>query len=193
MSGKFSGQKIRTMRKALGMSIKDLAEASNLSTGLISQIERDLVSPSVNAMLRIVDALHTTMGEFFEDVPSKKKPTILRGGEHTMLESEAADRRIRLLSPKSHVHYEIVEMRFETAEKQDVTPTTDDEGEAFGFLLAGRLTVVLDDVAYALESGDSIAFDRSAKYAMYNEFREPCLSLWLFLPPIHSLKKQGSL
>ena len=53
MSRKFSGHKIRVLRKELGMSIKELAEAANLSTGLISQIERDLVSPSVNAMLCI--------------------------------------------------------------------------------------------------------------------------------------------
>lgn len=182
MSGKFSGQKIRTMRKALGMSIKDLAEAANLSTGLISQIERDLVSPSVNAMLRIVDALHTTMGEFFEDVPSKKKPTIIRCGEHHMIDSDAADRRLRLLSPENRRHYEVVEMRFETTERKDVVPTIGESGEAFGFILAGRLTVMLDDVAYSVASGDSVVFDRSAKYALFNEGREPCLSIWVFMP-----------
>ena len=191
MSGKFSGQKIRTMRKAVGMSIKDLAEAANLSTGLISQIERDLVSPSVNAMLRIVDALHTTMGEFFEDVPSKKKPTIIRSGDHMMLEDGAADRRVRLLSPEGRRHYEVVEMRFETTDRKDVLPTTNDEGEAFGFITAGRLTVMVDDVLYPIEAGDSIAFDRSARYALFNEHREPCLSMWVFLPP-SNLKKQGS-
>lgn len=191
MSGKFSGQKIRTMRKALGMSIKDLAEAANLSTGLISQIERDLVSPSVNAMLRIVDALHTTMGEFFEDVPSKKKPTIIHSGDHMMLEDGAADRRVRLLSPEGRRHYEVVEMRFETTDRKDVLPTTDDEGEAFGFITAGHLTVMVDDVLYPIEAGDSIAFDRSARYALFNEHREPCLSMWVFLPP-SNLKKQGS-
>ena len=191
MSGKFSGQKIRTMRKALGMSIKDLAEAANLSTGLISQIERDLVSPSVNAMLRIVDALHTTMGEFFEDVPSKKKPTIIHSGEHRMLDDGAADRRVRLLSPEGRREYAVMEMRFETADKKDVLPTTGDEGEAFGFIKAGRLTVMVDDVAYPVEAGDSIAFDRTARYAMFNEHKEPCLSTWVFLPPA-DLKKQGS-
>ncbi len=187
MSGKFSGQKIRTMRKALGMSIKDLAEAANLSTGLISQIERDLVSPSVNAMLRIVDALHTTMGEFFEDVPSKKKPTIIRSGDHMMLEDGAADRRVRLLSPEGRRHYEVVEMRFETTDRKDVLPTTDDEGEAFGFITAGRLTVMVDDVLYPIEAGDSIAFDRNARYALFNEHREPCLSMWVFLGSIISV------
>ena len=190
MSGKFSGQKIRTMRKALGMSIKDLAEAANLSTGLISQIERDLVSPSVNAMLRIVDALHTTMGEFFEDMPMKKKPTIIHSGEHKMLDSDT-DRRVRLLSPESREEYEVVEMRFEPTEKKDVVPTIGDEGEAFGFIRAGRLTVMVDDVAYPVMAGDSVAFDRRARYALFNEHKEPCLSTWVFMPPAN-LKKQGS-
>ena len=41
---------------------------------------------------------------------------------------------------------------------------------------------MLDDVAYSVESGDSVVFDRSAKYALFNEGREPCLSIWLFMP-----------
>ncbi|MDD7363090.1 MAG: XRE family transcriptional regulator [Peptoniphilus sp.] len=185
MSGKFSGHKIRVMRKELGMSIKDLAEASNLSTGLISQIERDLVSPSVNAMLRIVDALHTTMGEFFDDVPSRKKPLIIRGGAHTMVDRDDIKRRIRILSPPEHKNYQVVEMRFEPMEDPKGPPPASHEGEEFGFILAGNLTVVIDEIAYRVESGDSIAFDSTSPHTYINYSKDPCLSIWVYTAPVY--------
>lgn len=185
MSGKFSGHKIRVMRKELGMSIKDLAEASNLSTGLISQIERDLVSPSVNAMLRIVDALHTTMGEFFEDVPSRKKPLIFHCGDHVMADRDSVERRVRVLSPLNRQNYQIVEVRFEPEQEvQDRAPKVHD-GEIFGFILAGSLTVVIDEVAYRIESGDSIIFDATSPHVYINNSKDPCLSIWMLTVPLY--------
>ena len=41
------GSRLKELRKTKGMSISELAERSGVSTGLISQIERDLVVPSV--------------------------------------------------------------------------------------------------------------------------------------------------
>lgn len=185
MSGKFSGHKIRVMRKELGMSIKDLAEASNLSTGLISQIERDLVSPSVNAMLRIVDALHTTMGEFFEDIPSRKKPIIYRCGDHKMVDEGDEGRRIRILSPPTADGLQVVEMRFEPMEEEKEFSPMSHQGEEFGFILAGSLTVVVDEISYDITSGDSIAFDATTRHGYINKSKEPCLSIWMYTVAIY--------
>lgn len=61
------GPKIRELRKSKKLSIADLSNMSGLSTGLISQIERDKVVPSITAMLNIVNALDVTMGYFFDE------------------------------------------------------------------------------------------------------------------------------
>ncbi|MDQ0508388.1 transcriptional regulator with XRE-family HTH domain [Peptoniphilus ivorii] len=184
MSGKFSGHKIRVMRKELGMSIKDLAEASNLSTGLISQIERDLVSPSVNAMLRIVDALHTTMGEFFEDIPPRKKPLIFRCGSHKMIDYAEVQRRIRILTPENE-HFQLIEMRFDPTEAPKSLIPKSHDGEEFGFILAGSLEVVVNEVSYHVSAGDSISFEASWPHVYINNADEPCLSIWLYTPPVY--------
>lgn len=185
MSRKFSGHKIRVMRKELGMSIKELADAADLSTGLISQIERDLVSPSVNAMLRIVDALHTTMGDFFDDVPSHKRPVIYRCGEHKMIDEKEMHRRVRVLSPPKHIHYQVVEMRFEPTKNWEDAVLSSHEGQEFGFILSGSLTVVIDDIPYDIQSGDSIAFDATSLHSYINTSKEPCLALWTYTVPMY--------
>ena len=60
------GQKVRTLRKLKGLSILQLSELSGVSTGLISQIERDLVVPTVISIWRIAKALDTNIGFFLK-------------------------------------------------------------------------------------------------------------------------------
>jgi len=62
------GQKVKQLRKLKGLSILQLSEISGVSTGLISQIERDLVVPTVVSIWRIAKALDTNIGFFFEDI-----------------------------------------------------------------------------------------------------------------------------
>jgi DNA-binding transcriptional regulator YiaG len=49
----FVGRRIREMRKAKNMSIPVLAERADLSSGLISQVERGLTSPSIRSLRQI--------------------------------------------------------------------------------------------------------------------------------------------
>jgi transcriptional regulator with XRE-family HTH domain len=59
------GQRIRRLRKAKDLTLEELARATDLSQPFISQIERDIKTPSVGTLSRICKALNVTMGEFF--------------------------------------------------------------------------------------------------------------------------------
>lgn len=58
------GNKIREMRIEKGLTQEELADRSELTKGFISQIERDLTSPSVDSLLDILEALGTDPGLF---------------------------------------------------------------------------------------------------------------------------------
>ena len=59
------GNKIKELRVASGLTQEELATRSELTKGFISQIERDLTSPSVDSLLDILEALGTSPSEFF--------------------------------------------------------------------------------------------------------------------------------
>ena len=61
------GQKIRELRKSKKFSITDLSQESGLSTGLISQIERNMVVPSIKVMWKIANVLEVNIGYFFDE------------------------------------------------------------------------------------------------------------------------------
>ena len=61
------GEKIRRLRMELQLTQEELADRTELTKGYISQVERDLASPSIATLVDILEALGTTLGEFFSD------------------------------------------------------------------------------------------------------------------------------
>jgi transcriptional regulator with XRE-family HTH domain len=61
------GDKIRTLRKKLGMTQKELAEQVGLTPSFISQLEKNLISPSLDSLLKLSEKLNTQPVYFLTD------------------------------------------------------------------------------------------------------------------------------
>lgn len=72
------GEKIRRYRQKLGLTQEELASRTELSKGFISQLERDLTSPSIATLTDILEALGTNLSEFLPR-PELKDSLHLRG------------------------------------------------------------------------------------------------------------------
>ena len=59
------GLKLKELRVLKGLTQEELADRSELSKGFISQVERNLTSPSIATLTDILQCLGTTLGEFF--------------------------------------------------------------------------------------------------------------------------------
>ena len=59
------GEKIKAKRQSLGLTQSELADRAELSKGFISQLERDLTSPSIATLTDILECLGTDLQEFF--------------------------------------------------------------------------------------------------------------------------------
>ena len=103
------GSKIRALRKKESMSISDLAKEAQLSVGIISQIERNLVSPSIVSLWKIAKCLHVSVGYFFEEDSAGPPDPVVRHGErkriftsnnnavYELLSKDLKDKRIEFL------------------------------------------------------------------------------------------------
>ena len=67
------GIKIKSLRKARGLTQEQLAESCNLSVHHISGMERGLHAPSIGALVNLSVALNAPIRDFFEAAPKKKK------------------------------------------------------------------------------------------------------------------------
>ena len=55
--------KVKRLRQANGLTLEELANRSELTKGFLSQLERDLTSPSVATLEDILEALGTNAAE----------------------------------------------------------------------------------------------------------------------------------
>lgn len=61
------GKRIRTLRKARGITQEGLGEKANLNYKYIGEIERGEVNPSIETLSALADALNISIGQLFED------------------------------------------------------------------------------------------------------------------------------
>lgn len=73
------GGKLKQLRLDKKLSIAELSRLSDVSTGLISQIERDLVVPSVTSLWRLAKVLDTNINYFFYEEPHEEQLIIPQG------------------------------------------------------------------------------------------------------------------
>ncbi|MBR0135750.1 MAG: helix-turn-helix transcriptional regulator, partial [Clostridia bacterium] len=59
------GDRIKRRRQKLGLTQEELAARTELSKGFISQLERNLTSPSITTLMDILEALGTDISDFF--------------------------------------------------------------------------------------------------------------------------------
>ena len=60
------GKKIRELRTANDLTLEELASRSELTKGFLSQVERNLTSPSISTLEDILEALGTDLSQFFQ-------------------------------------------------------------------------------------------------------------------------------
>ena len=63
------GLKLKELRILKGLTQEELADRAELSKGFISQIERNLTSPSIATLIDILQSLGTTTAHFFTEAP----------------------------------------------------------------------------------------------------------------------------
>ena len=66
------GAKIKELRTRNGLTLEELASRSELTKGFLSQLERDLTSPSISTLEDILEALGTNLSEFFQSTPEQQ-------------------------------------------------------------------------------------------------------------------------
>lgn len=178
------GKTIREFRLARNMSIKELSKKTNLTSSLISQVERNLISPSLNSLTKISGALKVPIVSFFTEATLKpcpitrkkqRKKTVIFSSSHVIYQllSPDPDRKIEFLS------VEIEPEEDENDENELIMHT----GEECGYVIKGELEVRLGKERYYLKEGDSIYFQSRIPHRFKNTGKGKAISIWAMTPP----------
>lgn len=172
------GEKIKMLRIQLGLTQEDLANRCELSKGFISQVERDLTSPSIATLIDILECLGTNLKDFFSEEPEEK--IAFTSEDYFVKEQEESS--VTWLVPsaqKNSMEPIIVNL------KGNARTETDDphEGEEFGYVLSGKVFVVCGKTRKKCKKGDSFYFNSNHPHYIENAGNTEATVLWVSTPP----------
>lgn len=174
------GEKIKRLRLRHGLTQEELALRCDLSKGFISQLEREMASPSIATLKDILECLGTDLRGFFNEREEEK--IVFRSEDVFVSVDEEAGLSIRWLIPNAQKN----EMEPILLELQAGASTAVDDphqGEEFGFVLSGAVTLYIGDKAHKLKKGESFCFHPTAPHHIENHRSTPARLLWIASPP----------
>lgn len=176
------GDSIRKLRLQKDLTIQQLSELTGLSQSLISQVERDLVSPSVVSLWKIAQALGVPAGYFFE--ASSTGNMVVRKNQRKKLLLPSFNAAYELLSPDTSRNMEFLMITLDPGETNTTDGLLTHKGEECGVVISGTMQVQLGDETYVLEEGDSIYFKSTIPHRFKNVGDKPVMAVWVDFPPM---------
>lgn len=174
------GEKIKRLRIEKQLTQEELASRCELSKGFISQLERDLTSPSIATLTDILDALGTNLNEFFrEDAEEKVVFT-----KDDMFEKSDEKLKYTLKWLVSNAQKNAMEPIMLTLEPHGrYVEDEPHEGEEFGFVLSGSIMLHLGRKKYKVKKGESFYFKPNFNHYISNNGNSVAKVIWLSSPP----------
>ncbi len=173
------GGRLRAARQARGLSIAQLAAATGLTKGFLSQLERDLTSASVASLVNICDALGIRIGSLFE----ASRTDLVRRSERPRINFGGVGVTEYLLSPDSDSRIQVIESHIAPGGGGGDELYSLNSDAEFVHVVAGRLEVVVRRDVYRLGPGDSLTFSPRDPHTWRNPSQsEEAVVFWVLTP-----------
>ena len=175
------GHRIKQLRTKNNLTLEELASRCELTKGFLSQLERNLTSPSITTLQDISEALGCSLANFFQEEEDEK---IVFTAEDFFLDQKE----------KSAIHWIVP-----NAQKNDMEPILLElepegesqlischEGEEFGYVLTGRIKLINADTKKAtpIKKGQTFYLKGTFNHYLKNDSTQLAKVLWICTPPI---------
>jgi len=164
------GKKIKQLRLKKGLTQEELGERTDLSKGFISQLERELNSPSIETLFSILNVLGSKPKDFFDDDVSLTK-VVYEKDEQTLYEDEEKNYKLRWLISKSNDN-EMEPVYITLGKKGQFKQFEPSLSETFVYVLQGSVQLTLGKQQYIANKGESFYFEASDYHLLENNSEE---------------------
>ena len=172
------GNKLKELRVLKGLTQEELADRSELSKGFISQLERNLTSPSITTLMDILQCLGTSIGEFFNEAPDEQ--IVFGKQDYFVKEDTEYKNEIKWIIPNAQKN--TIEPIYLTLKAGGSTcPDTPHEGEEVGYVLQGAVSIHLGNKTYKAKKGESFYY--TADKTHFLSSKNGATLIWVSSPP----------
>ena len=175
------GNRIKQLRMKNGLTLEELADRCELSKGFLSQLERNISSPSISTLEDIIEVLGVNMAGFFKE--ETNEPSVFTNDDFYVKENE--DSLITWLVPNAQKN-EMEPILYELEPGSETFVVQPYEGEEFGYVLRGKITLVntSKDEKIDIRKGETFYLKGNDEHYFINESERIAKFLWICTPPV---------
>lgn len=173
------GEKIKRLRNANSLTQQELADRCELTKGYISQLERDLTSPSIATLTDILECLGTDLRNFFNEAVDSK---IVFKEDDIFVKETDDNYIINWIIPnaqKNKMEPILVELKSYSKTKLDEPH----DGEEFGYVLTGSIILYYGSQSYKVKKGESFYIKANKNHYIENNGKNTARVIWVSTPP----------
>ena len=165
------GPRVRALREAMDLSLRDLSERSGVSAPMLSQVERGETSPTLAIASRIAAGLDLTLSQLLR-LDEGGAVTVVRAGEARTGASPGRGHRYEVLTPplpgqRAEVSRHVLAAGAATGGPGD-PPMHEPGSRETAVVLEGAVALVCDGARHELATGDCVTFDADLPHHFEN-------------------------
>lgn len=177
------GEKLRQVREHKGYTLKVVAQQAGVSESLVSQIERNHVSPAIDTLLALADVLDINLEFLFEEYRKERPVKIIRSGERpTLAEEEIIYEEISKPEDVDKQNSFEAYMIKVPAHSHTHRGSYGHIGREMGFITHGKAKLTYENKEYILEEGDSATFSSGVPHILENIGEDELTAIWVVTP-----------
>lgn len=178
------GETLRLRRQMRSLSLKQVAEPAGISVGMLSQVERGLVAPSIKTLRAICTAMDMPVNWLFHrdgDGGGQAAEFVVPANARRSLTYLDGALTKELLTPDTQPQIQMLRFVMRPGASSG-EPYSNAEGGKCGLVVAGTLGLELNGVPFTINTGDSFAFPAAALVRFWTIGDDTCEVIWVVAP-----------
>ena len=175
------GPRIRSLRQARRVTLRQLAERAGVTESFLSQVEREVTSPSIASVQRIARALDLGIAELFAD--DQPRGRVVRAADRRRISYPGLSAVDEFLTSGTGGRLQVILTTLEPGGGTGDEPYTHESDEEVVIVMSGSLELWVADEHHLLSEGDAITYSSRLPHRNRNAGDGPAVILFCCTPP----------
>jgi transcriptional regulator with XRE-family HTH domain len=177
------GALLRAIRNSRHLTIKEVAVKAGVSSSLLSQIERNRISPSLDTLLQILEVYGVPPNKFFKDYETNSRVEIIRRDERKIYQRKGFKYETLCGDSQTKGNHSFNAFFLELSPGQHRGDASDGHlGRELGIVVEGSAQLIYGQETYEIHKGDSVSFFSQIPHVIQNSSDHIFRAYWVVTP-----------
>ena len=177
------GALLRAIRTSRQLTIKEVTAKAGVSSSLLSQIERNRISPSLDTLLQILEVYGVPPNKFFKDYETNSRVEIIRRDDRKIYQRKGFKYETLCGDSQARGNHSFNAFFLELSPGQQRGDASDGHlGRELGIVVEGSAQLVYGEEIYEIHKGDSVSFFSEIPHVIKNSSDQIFQAYWVVTP-----------